>query len=51
VILSIAQGQPIEIYSKLIVSISVLLFLVIFLIVGSGPISVDAYFKKHEDIE
>jgi uncharacterized membrane protein YphA (DoxX/SURF4 family) len=51
VILSLAQGQPIELYSKLIVSISILLFLVLFLIVGSGPISVDAYFKKHEDIE
>lgn len=49
VILSLGSDRPMEIYSQLAISIPVLIFLIAFLIYGSGPFSVDAFFKKNED--
>ena len=36
-------------YSELPLSIAVTLLLILFLIYGSGPLSVDEYFRKNED--
>jgi putative oxidoreductase len=50
VILSVINARPMEMYSELAISGSVLLVLIAFLIYGSGPFSVDAFFKKNEDV-
>jgi putative oxidoreductase len=49
IILSLGADRPMEIYSQLAISVTAFLFLVAFLIYGSGPFSVDAFFKKNED--
>lgn len=49
VFLSLINARPMEIYSHLAISITVLIALFAFLVYGSGPFSVDAFFKKNED--
>jgi putative oxidoreductase len=49
VILSLSSVQPMQIYAQLIVSTITLILLIAFVIYGSGPFSVDAFFKKNED--
>ena len=49
VILSLGSAHPMEIYPQVVLSIVVLVMLIIFLVCGSGPFSVDAFFRKNED--
>jgi putative oxidoreductase len=49
IILSLGSGRPMEMYSQLVVSIITLVLLIAFTVYGSGPFSVDAFFKKNED--
>jgi uncharacterized membrane protein YphA (DoxX/SURF4 family) len=50
VFLSLGGGIPLQMYSQVAVSLATLVLLVAFTIYGSGPFSVDAFFKKNEDV-
>jgi uncharacterized membrane protein YphA (DoxX/SURF4 family) len=49
VILSLLNLQPMQLYTQLAISLGILVLLFAFLLYGSGPFSVDAFFKKNED--
>ncbi len=49
VVLHLSTSQPFELYPNLVFSITSTILLFAFLIYGSGPYSVDEYFRKHED--
>jgi putative oxidoreductase len=49
IILNMVPGNGMVLYSQLILSIVVFAMLIVFLIYGSGPISVDHFFMRSED--
>jgi uncharacterized membrane protein YphA (DoxX/SURF4 family) len=50
-ILNAVPGNGMPLYSQLAISMLVFAMLVGFLIYGSGPVSIDAFFKRSEDPE
>jgi uncharacterized membrane protein YphA (DoxX/SURF4 family) len=49
IILNLVPGNGMALYSQFAISILTLVFLIAFFIYGSGPYSVDEYFKRSED--